>query len=190
MVAVTLLTKDQAFAGRPPSKGKGKRRKTKTYHGRPAVAGTREARALLKTRPKGYAAAYSLHIEPWLRVKGHTSVASVVAELQEHYGKRIHIPETNTQGMAMAFYEGRWHRIMILEERVHIRKLRGAWGLAQPGYMPCDACFFRTDSRELQPIAVGRSNATMQVFHVCVPCISEGVLGRTSAKGFKAKRLE
>ncbi len=146
---------------------------------------------MLKTRTKGYAAAYGLYIEPWIPVKGHQSVRSVVNDLRETFGKRVHIPEySKTPGVAMAHYSGRWHRIMMLEEKVHVRKLRGAWGLARPGYMACDCCFFRTSSQELQRVAVGLSNATLQEFHVCNHCLNEGALARTSAAGYVVKRIE
>ncbi len=191
-LTVTLLTREQAEAPRPKGKGKGKgRRVRRTYHGRPALPGSRESRQLLKTRTKGYAAMYNLYIEPWIPVKGHSSVASIVSELREHYGRRIHIPDySKTPGVAMAFYSGRWHRIMMLEEKPHVRKMRAAWGLARPGYMPCDCCFFRTDSKKLQPVACGPSNATLQEYHVCVHCLNEGVLARTSNAGYVVSRMQ
>ncbi|MHC4702978.1 MAG: hypothetical protein ACYTFQ_20630 [Planctomycetota bacterium] len=192
-ITVTLLTKEQAEAPRRrgPGKAKGTRRtRFATYHGRPATT-EREKRQLVKTRTANYAVDHGLYIGPWIPGKGHQSVASVVSELRELHARTIHVPDTSkSSGVAMAFYSGRWHRIMMLEERVHVRRLRGAWGLAQPGYMVCDCCFFRTDSRELQPVAVGKSNATLQEFHVCVHCLNEGALARTSAAGYVVKRME
>jgi hypothetical protein len=179
---VQILTKEQAGVRRTAKPKAARRARAKT---------TVQRRHDRKTRPDGYARQQNLHVEPWKRVKGHRSIGSALQALREAHKDRAHIPSSMVQReTAMALYEGRWHKFLMLDNRVCVRRLRGAWGMPAPGHMPCDACFFRTDSRALLPVAVGTSNATVQVFHVCVPCLSEGVLGRTAAQGYVAKRLE
>ena len=175
---VRILTKEQAQAGRS--------QRRRAPQG-PKDPGAKE----LATRPKQHSRIYQLVVEPWIPVAGQQSIRSVLQELQANYKDTVYIPVNLVRKeSAMALYEGSWHRFLILDGRVHVRKLRGAWGRNGPGYMPCDACYFRFPSGDLVPVIVGKTNASVQEFRVCHDCLAEGTLERTSGKGYIAKRAE
>lgn len=128
-------------------------------------------------------------IEPWKPVKGNPPIGRALAKVKRLHPKAF-VPEHATMATAMVNVDGQWHKFLILEEKLYVRKVFAAHGEPSPGSMPCDACYWRCPSRKMKSVMVGVSTTFMHEFHVCPDCIKEGVILATKRAGHQAREVD
>lgn len=145
----------------------------------------RPRRASGLSRPRGAVAV----VEPWYPIKGSPSMAQALATVRKRFPE-AYIPSSYTSNTCTVHFEGSWHKFLMLDGRLRLRKVFPAKGRTGLGYMPCDACHYRAPSGELHTLIVGPTVASVQSFHVCPACIAEGVVILTQRTGLCAREAE